>query len=484
MRKFVLFACLLSWVWGTSPFESASPSGPYSVDPDPLETMGMSRTDPLNELLDETLAARFLDEFWEQKHVHVKRDMEEYFSRLIPIAALDAILDSSCHIDHKIFLEEESGMEFGPDGDFNLVKRVTKEDGEVWTASPNIEASLFDKTSRSEFAHEAFSKGFSLVINRMNYRWPMIYQICELLARKALGFRLNVNLYFTPANSQGFEAHFDWMEAFVLQIEGSKHWKLREFSNHSIRLPFPEQKFKPANDKLGSVVEELRMNPGDVLYIPSGMIHEAETISTKTSSVHLTIGMEIDLPFTWIGVILRVLHQIDFQSSIINGIPEKELVSGAALYIGATVTHNWRFRRAVPFGFWFNASDTESRSLVLEELNAKLEATANVVERNQWSLADLSSTIQRFQTRIAPYFPTWLSNMESLSTVQETISLSPQILRNAINNVETLTHALDEMSGELFRHVQAHNSRTRRYVNRNNDRLKKFIEKSRRKDEL
>jgi ribosomal protein L16 Arg81 hydroxylase len=34
------------------------------------------------------------------------------------------------------------------------------------------------------------------------------------------------NVYYTPADSQGFAPHFDDVDVFVLQIEGKKHWKL------------------------------------------------------------------------------------------------------------------------------------------------------------------------------------------------------------------------------------------------------------------
>ena len=32
--------------------------------------------------------------------------------------------------------------------------------------------------------------------------------------------------YLTPSNSQGFAPHYDDIEAFVLQLEGKKHWRL------------------------------------------------------------------------------------------------------------------------------------------------------------------------------------------------------------------------------------------------------------------
>ena len=32
--------------------------------------------------------------------------------------------------------------------------------------------------------------------------------------------------YLTPAGAQGFAPHFDDIEAFILQTEGSKRWRL------------------------------------------------------------------------------------------------------------------------------------------------------------------------------------------------------------------------------------------------------------------
>jgi lysine-specific demethylase/histidyl-hydroxylase NO66 len=32
--------------------------------------------------------------------------------------------------------------------------------------------------------------------------------------------------YLTPPNTQGFAPHYDDIEAFILQLEGKKHWRL------------------------------------------------------------------------------------------------------------------------------------------------------------------------------------------------------------------------------------------------------------------
>lgn len=45
------------------------------------------------------------------------------------------------------------------------------------------------------------------------------------------------NAYLTPPNSQGFAPHYDDIEAFVLQIEGRKRWKLYKPRNTTEILP-------------------------------------------------------------------------------------------------------------------------------------------------------------------------------------------------------------------------------------------------------
>lgn len=37
---------------------------------------------------------------------------------------------------------------------------------------------------------------------------------------------VGTNVYLTPPQSQGFAPHYDDIEAFIIQLEGSKYWKL------------------------------------------------------------------------------------------------------------------------------------------------------------------------------------------------------------------------------------------------------------------
>eukprot|EP00475_Leptophrys_vorax_P010123 TRINITY_DN16800_c0_g1_i1.p1 TRINITY_DN16800_c0_g1~~TRINITY_DN16800_c0_g1_i1.p1 ORF type:complete len:531 (-),score=142.40 TRINITY_DN16800_c0_g1_i1:25-1617(-) len=97
------------------------------------------------------------------------------------------------------------------------------------------------------------------------------------------------NVYLTPKNSQGFAPHFDDIDAFILQAEGSKLWR--------VFAPLDDSDFLARFSSLDFDVEELgkplfqaRLDAGDLLFLPRGFIHYAETPSNVAHSLHITIS--------------------------------------------------------------------------------------------------------------------------------------------------------------------------------------------------
>ena len=100
--------------------------------------------------------------------------------------------------------------------------------------------------------------------------------------------------YLTPANSQGFAPHYDDIEAFILQLEGRKHWKIYQprsgeevlprFSSGRTRkqsididlevLLYPLFIGNFTEDDIGKPFLEVVLEPGDLLYFPRGFIHQ------------------------------------------------------------------------------------------------------------------------------------------------------------------------------------------------------------------
>lgn len=99
-----------------------------------------------------------------------------------------------------------------------------------------------------------------------------------------------VNLYLTPTNSQGFAPHYDDVDAFILQIEGRKKWKVYAPPSDTECLPrFSSNDF--TETELRDPTFETVLSPGDILYLPRGFIHQASCADDTSHSLHLTLSI-------------------------------------------------------------------------------------------------------------------------------------------------------------------------------------------------
>lgn len=96
------------------------------------------------------------------------------------------------------------------------------------------------------------------------------------------------NLYLTPPNSQGFAPHYDDIEAFVLQIEGKKRWRLYESPENEVLPRYSSKDFMQS--ELAEPFLDVIVEAGDLLYFPRGTIHQAQTLK-DTHSLHITLSI-------------------------------------------------------------------------------------------------------------------------------------------------------------------------------------------------
>lgn len=105
------------------------------------------------------------------------------------------------------------------------------------------------------------------------------------------------NSYYTPAGCQGFAPHFDDIDAFILQLEGAKRWRLHAPTDPRNILPrYSSRDF--SQEEVGEVVMDVVLQPGDLLYLPRGMVHQAESLP-ESHSLHLTISANSARDRTW-----------------------------------------------------------------------------------------------------------------------------------------------------------------------------------------
>ena len=116
--------------------------------------------------------------------------------------------------------------------------------------------------------HREFEHGASIVLQGLHRSWPAVAALCRSL-EVSLTHPVQANAYLTPPVAQGLDLHADPHDVFVVQTHGTKRWVVHP----------PD----------GSAAWDLQLGRGDVLYLPAGTRHAAQTVDEP--SLHLTIGV-------------------------------------------------------------------------------------------------------------------------------------------------------------------------------------------------
>ncbi|RZO52630.1 MAG: hypothetical protein EVA89_31645 [Sandaracinaceae bacterium] len=146
-------------------------------------------------------------------------------------------------------------------------------------------------------------EGMSLVLNSVHETVTEIAEACEVLER-AFGVAASANVYFSPPRSQGFDVHVDTHDVFVIQTHGAKRWQIHPPQvfpapkKHWLDGALELEVFNDIPDE--SEPETITLREGDVLYLPRGVPHAAE--SQDEASLHVTFGVDV---LTW-GEILEL----------------------------------------------------------------------------------------------------------------------------------------------------------------------------------
>eukprot|EP00929_Paragymnodinium_shiwhaense_P074342 TRINITY_DN38033_c0_g1_i1.p1 TRINITY_DN38033_c0_g1~~TRINITY_DN38033_c0_g1_i1.p1 ORF type:complete len:447 (-),score=109.67 TRINITY_DN38033_c0_g1_i1:112-1452(-) len=138
---------------------------------------------------------------------------------------------------------------------------------------------------------QAYLDGSSLTVNNADVYVPAIYGMCRALADRFF-YHVFAVTYLTPPSSFAVRMHNDDQDVICLQVWGRKHWKV--LNNPTKKPIFTEEmvgKEQPVDpQQIGDVELEVTMEPGDILYIPRGHLHEASTSGTEPS-LHVTVTM-------------------------------------------------------------------------------------------------------------------------------------------------------------------------------------------------
>jgi len=130
--------------------------------------------------------------------------------------------------------------------------------------------------------HREFADGATIVLQGLHRNWRPVATLCRSL-EASLTHHVQANAYLTPPVAQGLHLHADPHDVFAVQTFGVKRWVVE---------PTDQERW------------ELELRPGDVLYLPAGTRHAAQT--TDQPSLHLTIGVRTT---TWRDLVERAVSQ-------------------------------------------------------------------------------------------------------------------------------------------------------------------------------
>jgi lysine-specific demethylase/histidyl-hydroxylase NO66 len=205
----------------------------------------------------------FFRKFWEQKACIVQRQqplVDKEGSKFFSKKYLADVLDDNiiAHSTNLTMCKYED------------LRRVGKTFQGSFASSKEVLKAFKDGYTAQFYQPQRFSDGLYSVNAGFEY---------------IFGSLAGASAYLTPPRSQGLAPHYDDVEVFIFQTEGSKRWRLwlndrplRDTCSHDIpRHLLPRES------------AEFVLHPGDILYMPRGTIHEADALDSF--STHVTISV-------------------------------------------------------------------------------------------------------------------------------------------------------------------------------------------------
>jgi ribosomal protein L16 Arg81 hydroxylase len=245
----------------------------------------------------------FLESYYEQKPLINIRNEPDRYADLLTLDIVDHFINSADLREGLVDLTNNR----------NRIERndYIDEDGRI---------------SRAIVAEE-YLNGATIVLPQLHDSIFGLGEFCRAL-EEVLTCHMQTNIYLTPqvteegTANQGFPPHYDNHDVFVMQISGSKAWRVY---GTAVATPFRGERFELGRHEAGEVTQEFTLNAGDCLYLPRGIMHDAENVGEEPS-LHITVGM---ITKTWADLMLEAVSELalsspDFRRSLPAGFAQRD----------------------------------------------------------------------------------------------------------------------------------------------------------------
>ncbi|WP_369268644.1 cupin domain-containing protein [Streptomyces sp. R11] len=143
-----------------------------------------------------------------------------------------------------------------------------------------------------------FGAGATIVLDGLEDYVLSVRQACDAL-RHSMGVPVHAHGFVTPPGEIGLRPHHDPVDVFVVQVHGSKNWKVYDRIQGTSGASWLY-----TDGDLGTPVIETRLQPGDVLYLPKGAPHVAA--APEVMSVHVSLACVSE---TWADHLRHLVEQ-------------------------------------------------------------------------------------------------------------------------------------------------------------------------------
>jgi ribosomal protein L16 Arg81 hydroxylase len=254
----------------------------------------------LDWLLRPTDPKVFFTDYWEKRPLTLLRGDEAYCRPVLSLADMDHILAS-----HDLRYPS-----------VQLVKNSAPVPPPHYTTEVDVKGVPVGGVVDLVKMFAEYQQGATIILDHLHRSWAPLACLCASVER-VLCHPTQTNVYLTPPGAQGFGAHYDTHDVFILQAAGSKRWRLYE---PPVQLPLPNNPYPYPGPDPGPPMADFVLHTGDLLYIPRGHVHDA--VTSDSISLHITLGINT---YTWADLFMEAL--------------------------GTLCQSDVRFRRALPIGF-------------------------------------------------------------------------------------------------------------------------------------
>jgi ribosomal protein L16 Arg81 hydroxylase len=261
----------------------------------------------------------FFEQYWEKQPLVVKRQQPNYFNSLLSLDEVDRVITTLDIRYPNVTLK-------------NAAREITADDYTVRGDSLDVAK-----------VYQLFEEGSTITLAYLDTVVPALTAFCRSLESE-FSFPFQTNIYLTPARAQGARPHYDTHDVFVLQVVGSKQWTIY---GTPLELPLTNQDFDSAVHARGAATHEFELAPGDIVYIPRGVVHDAR--ASDDVSLHITAGV---LSYTWADLLLEWVADVSLNDPA--------------------------FRKALPAGFARQESDRARAREIFRDLVDRLSAKSNL----------------------------------------------------------------------------------------------------------